>query len=67
MEINNGKMEDNDSVMKSIEQVSKIFSRSFQNKNSGKGDIRTEIKRFQQTILMSIIHTPDYRKENNSK
>ena len=60
-------MEYNDSVMKSMEQVSKIFSRWFQNKNSGKGDIRTDIKHFQQTMFMAIICTPDFRKENNSK
>ena len=67
MMINNGKMEDNDYMMKSMEQVSKIFSRSFHNKNSGKGDIITDTKYFQQTMLMAIIHTPDFSKKINSK
>ena len=38
MEIINGKMKDNDFVMNSMEQMSKIFSISCQNNNSRKGD-----------------------------
>ena len=50
-----------------MEQTRKIFSRSCQNKNSGKFDIRKDIKYFQQTILTKMIDTPDLRNENNSK
>ena len=39
----NGKLEDNDFVVNSMEQTSKIFSSSFQNKNSIKVYIRTDI------------------------
>ena len=42
MEISNGKYEDNDFATNSMEQMSKIFTRSCQNKYSGKGDIRTD-------------------------
>ena len=48
MYIINGKQEDNDFVMNSMEQMSKIFSRSRQNKNSGKGDIRIDINVFRK-------------------
>ena len=36
-------MEDNDFVINPMEQISKRFSRSCKNKNSGKGGIRTDI------------------------
>ena len=58
-EIINGKLEDNDFVMNSMEQMSKISSRSYQNKNYVKGYIRTDIKSIQQTMLMAMINTPD--------
>ena len=65
MEINNGKLEDDYFGMNSMEQMSKIFSRSCQNKNSVKGDIITYIKLFQQTMLMEMVDTPDVIKQNN--
>ena len=62
MQIINGKQEDNDFVMNSTEQMSKVFSRSRQNKNSVNGDIRTDINHFQQTMLMAMTGTPYVRK-----
>ena len=53
-EIINGEKEDHIFLMNSMEQTIKIFSRSCQNKNSGKGDIRTDIH-FQQMVLMAMI------------
>ena len=53
--------------MNSMEQTSKTFSRSCQNKNSGKGAIITYIQSFQQTMLMSTIDTHNVSKENNLK
>ena len=46
MDIITGKQKDNDFVMNSMEQMSKIFSISCQNKNYGKGDIIIDIKVF---------------------
>ena len=46
-------------MMNSMEQISKTFSRLFESNNSGKGEIGTEIKCFQQTVLMAMINTPD--------
>ena len=66
MEIINGKFEDNDFVMNSMEQISKMLSISCQNKGYEKFEIITDIS-FQQTILMAIIGTPDINKENNLK
>ena len=62
MDINNGKLEDNGFVVNSMEQMSKMFSRSFQKKSNGKGDIKSDIKRFHKTMLMVIIDTPDISK-----
>ena len=42
--------------------MSKVFSRSRQNKNSVNGDIRTDINHFQQTMLMAMTRTPYVRK-----
>ena len=61
-EIINRKWEDNDFVMDSMEQISTIFLRSCENKKSGKYDIITDIKRFQQKMLMAIIYTPGISK-----
>ena len=36
-----------------------MFSRSCENNNAGKGDIRTDIKLFQQTMLTEMIDTPE--------
>ena len=38
-----------------MKQESKMYSSSCDNKNSIKFDIRTDIKRFQQTMLMEMI------------
>ena len=46
-----------------MEQMSKKFSISCHNKNSRKGDIITDIKRFQQIMLMAMIDTPYVTKE----
>ena len=54
-------MEDDYFVMNSMEQMSNIFSRSCQNKNSGNGDIRTDIKSFRK-MVMAMIDIPDVRK-----
>ena len=48
MEILSGKLEYNDFVMNSMEQMNKIFSISCQNKNSGKVDIITDKKYFRK-------------------
>ena len=62
METINWKRGDNDFVMNSTEQMSKVFSRSFQNKNPVNGDIRTYINHCQQTMLMAMTGTPYVRK-----
>ena len=51
MEIFNRKWGDHYFVVISMEQISKMFSWSWDNNNSGKGDKRTEIKYFQETML----------------
>ena len=56
------KMEKNDFMINSIEQICNLFSSSCQNKNTQKGDIVTDIKDFKQTKLMRINDTPDVRK-----
>ena len=62
MEIINGKLEDNNFVVNSMEQMSKKFSISCQHKYPGKDDIRTDI---QQKILMARINTPDDLESNS--
>ena len=62
METINGKRGDNDFVMNSTEQTGKIFSISCENKNTIKGNTRIYIKRFDQTMSMIIIYTPDVSK-----
>ena len=49
--------------MNSIEKMSKILSKSCENKHSRKGDRTTYIKRFWQTMLTTIINTHDTSKE----
>ena len=44
-------LEDDDSMMNSMEQTSNIFSRSCHNNKPVKGDIRTNIKLFQKKCL----------------
>ena len=61
-EIVNGKCEGNDFVMHSMKQTGRIFSRSRDNKKSGKGGIRADIKSFQQTMFLEMISTHDVRK-----
>ena len=46
MKIINGKHEDNDFVMNSMEQTIKIFVRSCDNENNEQGDIKYDIKIF---------------------
>ena len=43
-----------------------MFSMSWENKNSGKGYIRTD-KKIQKTILMANIDKPDIIKEKHTK
>ena len=43
--------------MNSMEQISNIFSISCQNKNSGNGDIRTDIKSFRKNGYGNDWHT----------
>ena len=50
MDIINGKLEDHDILVDLIEQMSTMSSLSFQNKNYGKGDIITDIKKFQKNV-----------------
>ena len=50
MDIINGKLEDHDILVDLIEQMSTMFSISFQNKNYGKGDIITDIKKIQKNV-----------------
>ena len=57
-DIINGKYEGNDFETNSIGQTSIIFSISYNNKNSGKGYIRTDIK-FSEKMMMTMIETPD--------
>ena len=64
MEIFNRKWGDHYFVMISMEQISKMFSSLCDNNTSGKGYIRTYIKRFLQKMLMSMIDTSYMRKEN---
>ena len=66
-DIINVKLEDNNILMNSMEQISKIFSISCQKKNFEKCDIRTDIKYFQQKIFMTMIDTPNVRKEKLSE
>ena len=46
-----------------MEETRKITSISYENKNSIKCDRRTYIKSFQKKMLISIICTPEKRKE----
>ena len=54
-------------MVNSMEQMSKIFSMSSQNKNAIKGDIRRGINVFHKQMLMEIIDTPNVIKLNNLK
>ena len=42
-----------------MEQLSKTFSSSCQNKNSGKDDIKSGINFFQKKMFMAMVDTPD--------
>ena len=61
IDIIDGKWEDNNFVVNLMEHISKKFSRSFENKKSRKGDIRTDI--FFKTIVMKMTNTSDTSKE----
>ena len=50
MDVINGKLEDNDLVVNSMGKMSKIFSRYFQNKNSRKYVIRTDVKKSENDV-----------------
>ena len=45
-----------------MKQTSKMFSISCENDNSEKGDIRTDIEYFQQTMLMAMVDMTNIRK-----
>ena len=47
----NGKQKYDNFVINQMEQNSNMLSRPFKNNNSGKYDIRTDIKHFQQMFL----------------
>ena len=61
IDIIDGKWEDNNFVVNLMEHISKKFSRSFENKISRKGDIRTDI--FLKTIVMKMTNMSDTSKE----
>ena len=51
-------------AMNSMKEISKIFSRSCENNNSVKGDIRNYIEN-NQTMLIAMINTPDISKKRH--
>ena len=67
MKIINGKQEDNNFVINSMEQTSNMFSISCDNKNPGKGYIKNWHKTFQQTIFDGNNQHTFYKKININK
>ena len=56
------KYKDNDFAINAMMQMSKIFSWSCENKDSWKGDIRTDIKKSAK-MLISMVDNPDISKD----